>query len=126
MTRETPAEGLARLQRMGERARDRRAAAEAEERAQWEAEEREREQRVREEAVALFLAGPPDGCSACYSFAKVYLGAPPAWTWWHTYNINPEVRPAVSYEGADPEPVEHCMCRCHGPDGLPLWVVAIA
>lgn len=112
---------------MGERARARRAQAEAEERAQREAEEHKRDQRDREEAVARFLEGPPDGCNVCYSFSKVYTGGPLYWTWWHMTVVKPELRPVPPrWDGDGDEPIEHCTCRCHGPDGLPLFMIAYA
>lgn len=113
---------------MGERARVRRAQAEAEERRQWEAEERERQQSERDEAVKKFLAGPPDGCTTCYMFGQRYAGAGRfPWEWWHITNVNPEMRflPA-RWEGDEPGEIEHCTCRCHGPDGYPLFVIALA
>jgi hypothetical protein len=122
---ETPAEGLARLERMGQRARARRAAVEAEERRQQEVEDRTRRERERQEAVNRFLAGPPNGCTVCYMFGQRYNGAGQfPWEWWHVTNVNPELRPWPDDD--DPEPVEYCTCRCHGPEGYPLLTIALA
>jgi hypothetical protein len=122
---ETPAEGLARLERMGQRARERRAKAEAEERAQQDVYDAEWARQSLQDGVPAFLAGPPDGCTACYAFRWMYTGVL-AWQWWHTFVVNLEVRPAPAWDGDDPTPVEHCMCRCHGPEGLPLFPIAFA
>lgn len=114
-----PAEGLARLERMGQRARERREKAEAEDR-QREAVERVRQVRAELQAqLGLFLAGPPDGCTACYVWSRGKFG----WWWIHQRAINPQMRP---WPEADGELVEYCTHFCHGPDGEPLPVIALA
>lgn len=120
-----PAEGLARLERMGQRARARRAVAEAEERRRQEAADREWHERIRQEAVQRFVAGPPDACTFCYMFGEQYVGVGMRWDWWHVRTFRPVLRP---WPEDDPEPVptEHCMCHCHGPEGHPLPVIAYA
>jgi hypothetical protein len=115
-----PAEGLARLERMGQRARERREKAEAEDRHR-EPVERVRDVRAELQAcLALFLAGPPEGCAACYVWRRGKFG----WHWDHAAAVAPAMRP-VDDEWPD-ELCEWCTHFCHGPDGLALPIVALA
>ena len=115
-----PAEGLARLERMAQRAKERRAKAEVEERFQQAVEEAEQVRQELRAAQEHYLEGPPDGCRSCY-----YWNWTPwhGWTWHHGAAFKPEVRP---WAEADGELVEFCTHYCHGPEGKPLPVIAYA
>lgn len=117
---ETPAEGLARLERMGQRARERRQAGEAEGRLQQFLEDADQVRRELRDSVLHFLAGPPDGCRHCWTWHWTPWHG---WTWHHFGSHWIEVRP---WDAADGEPTEFCIHDCHGPDGHPLPVVAYA
>lgn len=115
-----PAEGLARLERMAQRAKVRREKAEAEERVRQEAEDRDRVRAELRLAQEHFLAGPPDGCTRCYVWRRGKFG----WYWDHAEPINPVMRPI---DDEEPEELcEWCTHECHGPEGLPLPVIVLA
>lgn len=120
MTNPDPAEGLARLERMAARARHRREIELAVERERFRA---ERLQRTRDELYAAsdqFLDGPPAGCSYCYVWRRGKFG----WHWDHAGPVNPVMKPVDDLEPV--ELCEWCTHDCHGPDGLPLPVIALA
>lgn len=119
-----PAGELAHLERMAQRAKERRLKAEAEERARQQAEDRERGLRELLDQQHRVLAGPPDGCPYCYVWAYRYTGVM-SWNWWHDRVISPQMR-LWPDDSPEPDLVEHCMCDCHGPDGYPLPVIAYA
>jgi hypothetical protein len=118
-----PAEGLARLERMAQRARARREQDEAKERRQQEAEDQRRTREELRQRQEAYLAGPPNGCAVCYVWRRGYIGVGFRWDWWHVEAINPVMRP---WPDADDEPAEYCTHACHGPDGHPLPVIAYA
>lgn len=76
-----------------------------------------------------YLAGPSDGCSACYEWrlnwpSAVYAGRR-VWSWQHGAAVNPEMRPWPA-DDPDPHSVEHCTHACHGPEGYALPIIAYA
>jgi hypothetical protein len=103
---------------MGERARVRRAQAEAEERARQSIDDTERVRRELQEAAPRFLAGPPDGCRHCWTWNWTPWHG---WTWHHFGSYWIEVRP---WPERDNEPTECCMHQCHGPE--PHWLPEVA
>lgn len=119
-------DNLARFARLSAAAKEReRVRREAESRAEaerWTREEAEAEQRSRQ--TPEYLAGPPGGCHTCYAWQRHVMGG---WYWIHQVAIDPVERPFSLWE--DPEPpflCEYCTHDCHGPDGLPLPLIAYA
>lgn len=119
-----PDEGLARLERMAQRARERREAAQGEERRKDLAEQAERIRGELREAQDRYLAGPPDGCIECYHWERQHAGLHGSWFWVH--------RPPEEalwwevYRGEKPEELLTCHHACHGPDGYPRPIVLFA
>jgi hypothetical protein len=70
-----------------------------------------------------YLAGPPHGCTVCYSWTRHKLGG---WSWQHGAAVDPEERPFDLWDDGEPEPCEFCTHECHGPDGEPLPLIALA
>ncbi len=119
-------DNLARFERMAQRARERGAGLRAQKAVDLA--ERERQQAA-EEAESRqsprFLAGPPYGCGECWEWRPhPTLGG---YSWWHGAPLVREVKLwPVGEPDCLPEPTEHCMHACHGPDGEPLPVVVYA
>ena len=120
-------DNLARFARLSRAAKEREARRVEAERATEDARRRiaEAEAAIRALRSPEFLAGPPGGCHRCYMWLRHWMYRD-LWSWTHGAAVDPVTKPYVMTGDDEPQPCEYCMCECHGRDGLPLPLIAIA
>lgn len=119
-------DNLARFERLASQAAERRRRGEdSESKAEdgWRSTEIAEEEQ-RSLLSAEYRAGPPADCHVCYSWRRhVKFGG---YSWTHGAPINPAVRDFALWDDGNPEPCTFCTHACHGTEGYPLPVIALA